>query len=268
MKVLGLDFSSSPSSDKSRALSAKWMYLATCEVVGDRLDVVHLDRVNGAKAGDYSKVKEILRQPGAWVAGIDAPLGMPLECVEHFGWLRKSDQLQGWERYVDRAHALPSRAAFVATLRSWKNPARSVAGTATSVRKGRLVDAWIGAQSPMNTVRPPVALMFLEATRILRHEDVSILPVRRLRQPNGIVLEAYPKIVARRFIGSRPYKDRPGLSAARQEIIGGLLDARPEGVMRSVYGISVCIERRVAAQCVSDDAGDMIDSILCAVQAA
>lgn len=39
MIIYGIDFSSSPSPKASRAKNAKWMYLASCKLEGQDLDI-------------------------------------------------------------------------------------------------------------------------------------------------------------------------------------------------------------------------------------
>jgi hypothetical protein len=119
------------------------------------------------------------------------------------------------------------------------------------------------AASPLNLVNPPVGLMFFEGARRLLGAGVTVLPCRPGRDAERIVVEAYPAAVARRLIGSRPYKAggwRAG--RARQELLKGLGDG-----LATSYGLRVKIPEPWLTNALLDDRGDVLDAILCTVQA-
>jgi len=95
-----------------------------------------------------------------------------------------------------------------------------------------------------------------------------VIPCR----PTGsdrVVVEAYPALVARRWIGKRGYKtdnphnQTPEQAAARRDIVDGLRSA-----CRDPYGFALDLTGDQAAACLSDASGDTLDAVLCAVQAA
>ena len=120
----------------------------------------------------------------------------------------------------------------------------------------------------MMLFRVPVGKMFFQRAPRLLRSGVAVEPCR----PNGdprVAVEAYPAVVARRFLGREPYKrdavpDTPERRAAREKLIAGLRS----GIVREVYGFDVGIGRRWEERFVEEPGADALDSLLCAVQAA
>jgi hypothetical protein len=78
-----------------------------------------------------------------------------------------------------------------------------------------------------------------------------------------IVVEGYPAAVARRLIGARPYKAGGWRSGrARMDV----LDRLAEG-LAPAYGLHVDLPEPWRTNVVLDDRGDLLDAVLCAVQA-
>jgi hypothetical protein len=131
----------------------------------------------------------------------------------------------------------------------------------------RTTDVLAGARSPMLLFRVPVAKMFFEgATRLLR-ANVSILPCR----PTGdsrVVVEGYPALVARRFIGKQGYKSderskqTKDREMARREIVHGL---RSSEIVKC-YGLRVELSDELSKRLVEDPMGDELDAVLCSIQ--
>src|SRR5947199_6238453 len=69
----------------------------------------------------------------------------------------------------------------------------------------RTTDVLAGARSPMMLHRVPVGKMFFEGATRLLASDVSVLPCRPTSD-SRIVVEGYPALVARGWIGKRSYK--------------------------------------------------------------
>jgi hypothetical protein len=131
----------------------------------------------------------------------------------------------------------------------------------------RTTDVLAGARSPMMLFRVPVGKMFFEgATRLLR-ANVSILPCRPMAN-SRIVVEGYPALVARKFIGKQSYKsDEPvkqtkDREMARWEIVKGL---RSSEIVK-LYGLRVELSDEICERLVEDPMGDKLDAVLCSVQ--
>jgi hypothetical protein len=131
----------------------------------------------------------------------------------------------------------------------------------------RATDVYARARSPMMLHRVPVGKMFFEGATRLFGSNVSILPCRRT-EDNRIVVEGYPALVARRFIGKHSYKsDEHGKQTkdrqeARREIVRGLCSS--EIVDWCGFGVELFGE--MGKRLVEDAMGDELDAILCAVQ--
>ena len=69
----------------------------------------------------------------------------------------------------------------------------------------RRTDKLAHARSPMMLYRVPVGKMFFEGASRLLKSGVSIQPCH-VRNDARVVVEAYPALVARRWIGNRDYE--------------------------------------------------------------
>ena len=106
--------------------------------------------------------------------------------------------------------------------------------------------------------------MFFEGAPRLRKAGVTI-PGLQQGNPERIVVEAYPGILARALIGRRSYKQdtRSKQTAEQYEARRELLRLIDEGAIRSSYGIEVEPPWSLA----EDPGGDHLDALLCAIQA-
>jgi hypothetical protein len=131
------------------------------------------------------------------------------------------------------------------------------------------VDKLAKSRSPMMLYGVPVGKMFFEGAHRLLNSGASILPSHPQNNPR-LLLEAYPALVARRWIESRSYKtdevrkQTPSKQSACAEIVHGL---RSEDV-RKHYGFDVDFSAAYAEAFIRDGSGDQLDALLCAVQAA
>lgn len=288
MRIYGIDFTSSPSKRKG-------LYLAVCTLTGDTLAIERLVPLNAVrKEAGFDPFREWLHgagewaEPGAWVAGLDFPFGMPVEAVERFGWLDARAVTQTWADYVGHIKATYDKQSFRECIEGWRHPTRKNSkGEPVRIRRQRLVDKLAKSGSPMNYFPPPVCPMSFEGARLLLDAPagVGIAPVRPA-DSTRIVVETYPRLVANVFIGrQRGYKDKAKWKEvirrdeeqkmlARQEIVDGIADERRKGKMRVRYGFSVYFPEpndstlSLRDECIKDLDGDMIDSVLWAVQAA
>ncbi len=204
----------------------------------------------------FGGFEDFLQRQGPWVCGMDFPFGQPRSLVADLGWP------ESWEGYVQEVGTLPKE-EFEGKIRA--DMALRPAG---SKWRYRLADRRSGSSSAMMLFRVPVGKMFYQGAPRLLASGVRVEPCRR----NGdgrVAVEAYPAVVARRFLGRTAYKrdgvpDTPERRSARETLLRGLESA----VLRDVYGFAVEMDARWREELVSDPSADALDSLLCAVQAA
>jgi hypothetical protein len=121
----------------------------------------------------------------------------------------------------------------------------------------------------MMLFRVPVGKMFYRGAPRLLASGVSVEPCR----PNGnprVAVEAYPAVVARRFLARTSYKNDERRKqttvqlAAREKLVAGL----ESDTLREAYGFVVEMEGYWREELTRDPAADALDSLLCAIQAA
>ncbi len=241
MKIYGIDFTSRPTRTKPIACME-------CTLTGDRLQAVEL-----VEWTDFDAFEAALQRPGPWIAGIDFPFGQARRFIETIDWPRT------WPDYVAHAQAL-GRDGFRAALDAYRAPR-----PAGDKEHRRACDIRAGSISPQKLYGTPVGLMFFEGAPRLLASSVRI-PGLQDGDPGRIVVEAYPGVLARALIGRRRYKQdtkskqTADQAKARADLLGRLLD----GAAQSLYGLRVDAPTALA----EDPAGDQLDALLCAVQAA
>ncbi len=265
MRVYGLDFTGAPGSGHSGAIRRKRLTLAACTLDGDTLIVDELRSLNGARSGDFSGFEGWLGTGGGWIAGLDFPFGQPAELIRELGWP------ETWAGYVGHVGAL-GKAGFEKILvdyKATKPPGRKEPRRATDVAARSV--------SPMKLAGVPIGKMFFQGATRLLDSPLSIDPVRPVTGEGRAVVEAYPALVARKWIGKRGYKnDDPskqseGMRLARIDLVDAVRDRRRAGGAPSIrehYGFVVSMSDEVARESIEDPTGDGFDSILCAIQAA
>lgn len=244
MRIYGLDFTSAPGRRKP-------LIVLCCTLEGDSLRVEDSQTLT-----DFGGFEDFLQGQGPWVCGMDFPFGQPRSLVAALGWP------ESWEGYVREVGTLPKE-EFEGKIRA--DMALRPAG---SKWRYRLADRRSGSSSAMMLFRVPVGKMFYQGAPRLLASGVRVEPCRR----NGdgrVAVEAYPAVVARRFLGRTAYKrdgvpDTPERRSARETLLRGLESA----VLRDVYGFAVEMDARWRKEFVSDPSADALDSLLCAVQAA
>lgn len=242
MRIRGLDFSSAESSDKKNTV-------VECDLDGRRLEVATVRRLDRPE-----DVKDALREPGPWAIGIDFPFGLPRPFVEAVGWGST------WQEYVHRSRLL-----------TWERLKAEISAFRAARPTGqkhplRHTDSRAGALSPLMTDGIPVARMFQLAAPWLMDSGCRVIPLLD-GEPDRVVVEAYPKLVASRLIGKYKYKDGSD-GAATREARETLLSRLRRGDVSEAYGVDVVMSRDVFAECLDDAHGDVLDSLLCAIQAA
>jgi hypothetical protein len=244
VRIFGLDFTSAPGRRKP-------LIVLGCILEGDSLRVEDSETLT-----DFGGFEDFLQRRGPWVCGMDFPFGQPRSLIAALGWS------ESWEGYVGEVGRLPKE-EFEDKIRA--DMALRPAG---SKWRYRLADSRSGSSSAMMLFRVPVGKMFYQGAPRLLASGVRVEPCRR----NGderVAVEAYPAVVARRFLGRTAYKrdgvpDSPERRSARETLLTGLESA----VLREVYGFAVEMDARWRDELVRDPSADALDSLLCAVQAA
>jgi len=244
VRIYGLDFTSAPGRRKP-------LIVLGCTLAEGSLCVEDAQTLT-----DFGGFEDFLRRPGPWVCGMDFPFGQPRSLVSALGWP------EGWDKYVGEVGRL-SKADFEDSIRA--DMALRPSG---SKWRYRLADRRSGSSSAMMLFRVPVGKMFYQGAPRLLSSGVRVEPCRR----NGderVAVEAYPAVVARRFLGRKAYKrdavpDTPERRSAREELLAGLESA----TLREAYGFIVEMDGSWKREFTGDPSADALDSLLCAVQAA
>jgi hypothetical protein len=244
MRIYGLDFTSAPGRKKPLI------------VLGCRLDEGTLRVEDSETLTDFGGFENFLSRPGPWVCGMDFPFGQPRSLVSALGWP------EGWEGYVGKVGEL-SKVDFEDAIRA--DMATRPPG---SKWRYRLADRRSDSSSAMMLFRVPVGKMFYQGAPRLLASGVRVEPCRR----NGdtrVAVEAYPAVLARRFLGRTAYKrdavpDTPERKSARETLVAGLAST----TLEQVYGFTVEMDDHWREEFVADPSADALDSLLCAVQAA
>ncbi len=240
-----MDFTSAPSQRKP-------LIVVGCTLEGRTLRVEDTEVMT-----DFEGFERFLEVGGPWVCGMDFPFGQPRPLVEALGWP------PNWEGYIGKVSNL-SKEEFE----------NAVKGHMAGRPKGskyhyRLADRRSGSSSAMMLFRVPVGKMFYQGVPRLLRSDIRVEPCR----PTGssrIAIEAYPALVARRFLGKKSYKSderqkqTPLQRLAREELIAGL----ESPTLEEAYGFVAEMDDSWRERFVQEPAADTLDSLLCAVQAA
>ena len=194
MRIYGLDFTSAPRSTKPITYSV-------CDFDGAVLTVTRLRDIRS-----FEEFDQFLNHDGPWVAGIDFPFGQPRKLIENLVWPNY------WEGYVDYIGRM-SKETFEESLRNYRDPESG------KRRLFRETDRRAGSRSPMQLDFTPVGKMFFRGAPRLLKCCASILPCQP-RSDDRIILETYPALVARRWLGNESYKsDQKGKQTPRQREI-------------------------------------------------
>ena len=244
MRIYGLDFTSAPSRRKP-------LISLGCTLEGSVLRIEDAETLTG-----FSGFEEFLERPGPWVCGMDFPFGQPKDLVAALGW--PGD----WEGYVGEVARLGKE--------GFENAIRADMATRPPGSKWRyrLADRRSGSSSAMMLFRVPVGKMFYQGAPRLLASGVSVEPCRPTRD-GRVAVEAYPAVVARRFLKRASYKrdgvpDAPERKAARERLVAGL----SSDCLAQEYGFAVEMGKPWRLRFVEEPAADALDSLLCAVQAA
>lgn len=248
--VIGIDFTSAPSRRKPLTVAfGRWQAAAP-------RPIYELDEIR-----EFTSLDEfdwLLAAPGRWVGGFDLPFSQPRPLIEHEGWPT------AWPEFV-RFYCDQPRDALRDVFRRWCD-ARPVGDKFA----WRATDKPAGSSPAMRWANPPVAWMMHAG--IGRMLDAGLaFPAHRQRghagRPKRIALEAYPGFTARK-VCRRSYKSdvaskqTPDRMRNRRGIVAALV-AGTAG-LEPRLAISPAWRRRL----VADGSGDLLDAVICALQAA
>jgi hypothetical protein len=258
--LAGCDFSSSPSRRKPIVFAAGTLDRGRVQLLGfERIETL---------AG----FSQWLTRDQPWLCGFDLPFGLPRELVQALGW--PTDWLACMRHYagLSRQDIRQRFAAFC--------DARPVGGKFAH----RATDAPAGSSPSMKWVNPPVAYMLHAGVPRLIEAGVhlpalhALAPARQAAPqtahlPERVGLEAYPGLLARELLQAtgnarRSYKnDAKALQTAERLIARkDMLTALENGQTR--LGLRIKLSHAQRDALVDDGSGDLLDALLCLVQAA
>jgi len=244
MKIYGIDFTSAPSLKKG-------ITYAECRLAEAGLFLEDLGSLSS-----FADFEEFLHMSGPCVAGMNFPFGQPRKLIENLGWPTTWD---GMIRHVSGM----SKGEFIHVLETYCQGRKK--GDKHHLRR---TDQAARSRSPMMLYRVPVGKMFFEGAPRLLEAGISIPPCC-VRDDPRVVLEAYPALVARRWIGSRSYKtdniqqQTAERRSAREDILHGLCSED----MKNHFGFNIHFSDEDANRLIQDGSGDRLDALLCAIQA-
>jgi Protein of unknown function (DUF429) len=245
VKIYGIDFTSRPS-------VVKPIVCAQCELVGDGLRLLEIHSLT-----TFLALEALLETQGAWLCGIDAPFSQPRKLLEDLGLPLE------WSSYV-KVFSEMKREGFVDCLDTYRD--QQPIGQKEHLRK---VDKLAKAISPMKLYGVPVGKMFFELAQRLLATSLNI-PVLRPTSDVRTVLEVYPSLVARTFIGKQSYKnDAKELQTkekltARALLVKGLESSK----LQTLYGVTLTLTKKEKTLLSNDAKGDVLDAFLAAIQTA
>lgn len=243
MRIYGVDFTCAPRRAKPITVASGMLPRSA----------LHLEAIE--KLASFAEFEAFLARPGPWLGGFDFPFSLPLELVRDLGWPAEWSPLVA---HCARMSRRELRAALDA-YRGGRSPGSKYVHRAT--------DQPAGSSSPMKLVNPPVALMFHEGARRLAAADIC-MPGLRPHESSRVALEAYPGLLTRKQLGIRAsYKSdtrsehTPARRQVRAQIMRALKSGRP-------LGISIALSWSLENRIIDDGSGDLLDALICAVQAA
>ena len=248
--VIGVDFTSAPSAKKPITV-AIGRCIGAAGGRGYRLDDILLLE----SLGDFER---FLASGGPWLGGFDLPFSQPRPLIEHEGW--PTD----WPRFV-RFFCGEPRDRLRAAFRRWcdaRPPGDKFAW--------RRADKPAGSSPAMRWANPPVAWMMHAG--IGRMLDAGLaFPAHGQRgvvgEPTRTALESYPgytvrKVCSRSYKSDAPSKQTPERMHNRRVVVAALM-AGTAG-LEPTLSISPAWRRRL----IADGSGDLLDAVICALQAA
>jgi hypothetical protein len=243
VKIYGVDFTCAPR-------KAKPITVASGIVRNNALRIEAIEKLQS-----FEEFEALLARPGPWIGGFDLPFSLPAELVRDLQW--PAD----WKSLVAFCSSM-SRLDFRAALDAYR-ASRPIG------RKNahRATDYPAGSSSPMKLVNPPVALMFHEGARRIAASGAHV-PALADGDRSRVALEAYPGLLVRKQLGIRAtYKSdtTSEQTAARKAVRKRILDDMKAA---RALGIELGIDGSLGKDLLADGSGDLLDAVICALQAA
>lgn len=243
MRVYGLDFTSAPRREKP----------ITCVAATLIEQVLHVESLIVFEC--FDTFENFLVSPGPWMAGMDFPFGQSKKLRQNLGWP---------EDWVEIARLVGnlSLAEFERMLTEYRQ-----AREPGDKHHRRETDVLAHSQSPMTLYGVPVAKMFYRGVPLLERCRVNIIPCRPLNKDRYVV-EAYPALVARRYIGKNKYKsdERRHQTSEREDARRMLLDILQGPRLEKDFGLTLDLPNGLTEEFVADASADRLDALLCAIQ--
>jgi hypothetical protein len=243
MLLAGIDFTSRPTRRKPIVVALGAL---------DR-GVVRLSRVEAHES--FESFSAWLHTPGPWLAACDFPFGLPRELVLALGWPPEWLPLMRHYASLSREEIRDTFSAFCA--------ARPVGAKFAH----RACDGPAGSSPSMKWVNPPVAYMLHAGVPLLIDAGVH-LPGLHAGDVQRVALEAYPGLLARELIANRSYKSDDRAKQTPERLIArkDVVEALEQG--RTRLGVRLRLSHAQRDALVADASGDVLDAVLCLMQAA
>jgi Protein of unknown function (DUF429) len=243
LSLLGVDFTSAPSRRKP-------ITVARGELAQGRLALRRIDRLC-----DFSAFDALLAEPGPWLGGFDFPFGLPREFALDFAPHGDAQLLMNALR-----GRCATRMEFRALIDQWGQ--QRPAGARLIHRRTDRAGA-VTSTSPLQTRYVPVGFMYFEGMARLLASGAQ-LPGLREGDATRIALEAYPGRLAGEALGRRSYKNQDDAERliARKDLLHALT------LGQGSVGLRLSMSAAQHDEIVADAQGDLIDAVLCLVQAA
>ena len=245
MRILGIDFTSAPTTSKP-------ITVAECTLTESELVISCVKLLS-----DFHSFEQTLSARGPWVAGIDMPFGQPRKLINAFRWPT------AWKDYVARVEHI-GKAKFEDKLNSYRK--KQPKGQKEHLRA---TDKSAKSKSPMKLFFQPVGKMFFQGAPRLLQSGANIVPCAPNKSSRTIV-EVYPALVAEALARTRSYKSDTKSKQtsehkiARRNITNGL----QSNTCRERYGFKVNLQSDTRKTLIDDPKADLLDAVLCALQAA
>jgi hypothetical protein len=245
MRVYGLDFTSAPRREKP----------ITCVAATLIEQALHIESLVVFEC--FDTFENFLGSPGPWMAGMDFPFGQPKILRRNLGWP------DDWVAIAQLVGDL-SLSEFERILTEYRQ-----AREPGDKHHRRDTDILAHSQSPMTLYGVPVAKMFYKGVPLLERCRVNIIPCRPLNKDRYVV-EAYPALVARRYIGKTKYKsdERRHQTPEREDARRKLLDIVRGPRLKKDFGLILDLPDGLTEEFVADASADRLDALLCAIQTA
>ncbi|TFH48866.1 MAG: DUF429 domain-containing protein [Lysobacterales bacterium] len=245
MRVYGLDFTSAPRREKP-------IICVTATLIEQALHVEGM-----VVFESFDTFENFLGSPGPWIAGMDFPFGQPKILRQNLGWP------EDWVEIAKLVGGM-SPEEFERILTEYRQ-----AREPGDKHHRRDTDVLARSQSPMTLYGVPVAKMFYRGAPLLERCRVNIIPCRPLNKDRYVV-EAYPALVARRYIGKTKYKSdtRRQQTSQREDARRALLDLLQGPRLEQDFGLTLDLPHGLIGEFVDDASADRLDSLLCAIQTA